>query len=144
MANNPNWKYERIAFWALPLDAKKASSKAAGVRTEAAGTVAEPPVAVTTSDGSDGAVVADGDEGTAWSPETADGSWLVLSFADAREVADVEVAGENLPEGTRILLSEDADAWTDEVPCRARYVWVLFPASDEPPAVKEIRVPSVR
>ena len=100
----------------------------------------EPWVVVTTSDKSDGLAVADGDEGTAWSPETADGSWVVLSFADAVDVSDVEVAGENLPEGTRILISEDADDWQEEVPGAARYVWVLFPASEEPPVVREIRV----
>jgi hypothetical protein len=97
-------------------------------------------VAVTTSDGTDGVAAVDGDEGTAWSPEEAGASWVVLSFADVREVADVEVAGENLPEGTRILISEDADEWTEEVPGVARYVWVAFPAAEEVPVVREIRV----
>jgi hypothetical protein len=95
---------------------------------------------VTTSDGSDGRTVADGDEGTAWSPETADGSWVVLTFADVLEVAEVEVSGEKLPGGTRILISEEADDWQEGVPGAARYVWVLFPASEEPPVVREIRV----
>ena len=101
---------------------------------------AEPWVVVTTSDGADGRLVADGDETTGWSPGTADGSWVVLAFADAVEVADVEVIGENLPEGTRILISKDADDWREGVPGRAQYVWVLFPASEAPPVVREIRV----
>ena len=100
----------------------------------------EPWVLVTTSDKSDGAAVADEDETTAWSPETAGGSWVVLSFADVLDVADVEVAGENLPEGTIILLSEDADDWQETVPAKAQYVWVLFPAAEEPPVVREIRI----
>jgi hypothetical protein len=138
VATNPHWAYERVAFHALPPDGK--SSKAAGNAAGKAGCGAAAGVAVTTSDGSDGAAAADGDETTAWSPETADASWVVLSFAEALEVADVEVAGENLPEGTRILLSEDADGWTEEVPGTARYVWVAFPAAEEAPVVKEIRV----
>jgi fibronectin type 3 domain-containing protein len=138
IATNPNWSYEKIAFYALPPDGK--SSKAAGNAAGKAGGGAAAAVAVTTSDGSDGAAVADGDETTGWSPETADASWVVLSFAEALEVADVEVAGENLPEGTRILLSEDADGWTEEVPGVARYVWVAFPAAEEVPVVREIRV----
>jgi hypothetical protein len=166
IATNPNWAYERVAFYALPLPAEgakgtaKAGKEAAGpVKLEGleqlGGGEAEPGkeaapqagrlrpgtgVAVTTSDGSDGAAVADGDETTAWSPEEAGASWVVLSFADVREVADVEVAGENLPEGTRILISEDADEWTEEVPGVARYVWVAFPAAEEAPLVREIRV----
>ena len=115
-----------------------ANSKAAAV--EAAVAAEEPRPLVTTGDKSDGAAVADGDETTAWSPATADGSWVVLSFADVLDVADVEVVGENLPDGTRILLSEDADGWTEDLPCAAQYVWVAFPAAEVPPVVKEIRV----
>ena len=100
----------------------------------------EPWAVATTSDGSDGGAVLDGDETTAWSPATADGSWVVLSFEDVLDVADVEVLGENLPQGTRILFSQDADDWTEDLPCAARYVWVAFPEADLPPIVKEIRV----
>jgi hypothetical protein len=146
IAGNPNWTYEGIAFWAfLPEDlpAKGAGSRAAVLAASASAGISGGTggsAAVTTSDGTDGAAVADGDETTGWSPETADGSWVVLSFAEVRDVADVEVVGENLPEGTRILLSENADDWTEEVPGTARYVWVAFPAAEEAPMVKEIRV----
>jgi hypothetical protein len=145
IATNPNWAYERIAFYALPLPAeggKAARSAAESVPAtgKKAGGAVGAGVAVTTSDGSDGSAVADGDETTGWSPETVDGSWVVLSFAEARDAADVEVAGENLPEGTRILISEDADEWQEGVPGVARYVWVAFPAAEEAPVVREIRV----
>jgi uncharacterized repeat protein (TIGR02543 family) len=145
IAHNPNWNYEGVAFYALPLE-EEGGRSAAGRSAEAAGKEssggAAEPVVVTASDGSDGAAAADGDEATAWSPADADGSWLVLSFEEARKVADVVVAGENLPEGTRILLSEDADEWLEEVPGVARYVWVAFPAGGEIPVVREIRVVS--
>jgi hypothetical protein len=143
VAKNPNWVFEKIAFYALPMGGTGAKGKAAK-ETEAVSQAGRlrpgTGVAVTTSDGTDGVAAVDGDEGTAWSPEEAGASWVVLSFADAREVADVEVVGENLPEGTRILLSEDADEWTEEVPGVARYVWVAFPAAEEAPVVREIRV----
>jgi hypothetical protein len=95
---------------------------------------------VTTSGGGDTSAVADGNEATFWTPGTADGSWVVLTFADARNVEDVEVAGGNLPDGTRFLLSEDADRWREALPARAAYVWVAFPAAEEAPVVGEIRV----
>ena len=119
---------------------KTAAKASKAVGTGTAVSSGEPWAVVTTCDKSDGTAVVDGDETTAWSPETAGGSWVVLSFADVRNVADVEVAGENLPEGTRILLSEDADGWQEGVPGKAQYVWVLFPAAEEPPVVREIRV----
>ncbi|MBQ7252092.1 MAG: InlB B-repeat-containing protein [Kiritimatiellae bacterium] len=97
-------------------------------------------VAVTTSDKSDGAAVSDGDETTSWMPGTTDGSWVVLTLSSLCTVEDVEVIGENLPEGTRFLLSEDADHWQKGVPGKAQYVWVVFPAGDVPPVVREIRV----
>ena len=125
--------------WTIPLYAKWKELPASSKGAKAA-EGQEPWAAVTTSDGSDGSAVADGDEETAWSPEGTAGAWVVLSLADALEVADVEVAGKNLPEGTRILLSEDADDWVEDVPARAQYIWVLFPAGDEPPLVREIRV----
>ena len=143
VAHDPNWKYEKVAFWALPMGGTGAKGNA-GKGTEAASQAGRlrpgTGVAVTTCDGTDGSAAVDGDEATGWSPEEAGASWVVLSFADVREVADVEVVGENLPEGTRILISEDADGWTEEVPGTARYVWVAFPAAEEAPVVKEIRM----
>ena len=94
----------------------------------------------TTSDGSDGAAVADGDEGTSWSPEGTGWAWVVLAFPDPLDVADVEVVGDHLPEGRRILLSEDASEWRETAAGRAQYVWVAFPDGEETPAVREIRV----
>ncbi len=41
-------------------------------------------------------------------------AWVVLTFAEARDVAAVEVVGVNLPEGMRVLLSEDADDWFED------------------------------
>ena len=117
-----------------------ANPKSAAVEAGTAAAAEEPWAVVTTSDGSDGSAVADGDGGTAWSPASADGSWVVLSFADVLDVADVEVEGENLPDGTRILISEDADDWQEGVPGKARYVWVAFPAGGQKPVVREIRV----
>ena len=64
----------------------------------------------------------------------------MLTFPEPRDVEDVEVVGETLPEGTRFLISEDADDWREELPGTAQYLWVVFPACDEPLSVKEIRV----
>jgi uncharacterized repeat protein (TIGR02543 family) len=97
-------------------------------------------IAVTASGGGDASAVADGDGTTSWTPGTAAGSWVVLTFAAPRTVEDVEVVGRNLPEGTRFLLSEDADGWTEELPGKALYLWVAFPAGDGPLSVAEIRV----
>ena len=98
-------------------------------------------VATTTSDGSDGGAVVDGDEGTGWAPAGSEsGAWVVLAFAEPQEVSEVEVVGENLPEGMRVLLSEDAEEWREEVPGPARYVWVAFPDGDEGVEVREVRV----
>jgi hypothetical protein len=55
-------------------------------------------------------------------------------------VEDVEVFGDNLPEDTRFVFSEDADDWSDCLPAKALYVWVVFPAGDAAPVVKELRV----
>ncbi|MBQ7252967.1 MAG: InlB B-repeat-containing protein, partial [Kiritimatiellae bacterium] len=108
--------------------------------TAAEGAVAEGKPAVTASAGDNADAVVDGDGTTAWTPGTADGSWIALSFDEPREIEDVEVTGENLPEGTRFLLSEDADHWEEGVPGTAQYLWILFPADEEPPVVAEIRV----
>ena len=98
-------------------------------------------VATTTSDGSDGSAVVDGDESTGWAPEGAGaGAWVVLSFAEARDVAEVEVVGENLPEEMRVLLSEDAEEWFEGEGGTARYVWVAFPEGTEGMEVREVRV----
>ena len=97
-------------------------------------------VLVTASGGENAEAVADGNMGTAWTADAENGAWVVLAFPEALDVGDVEVAGENLPEGIRFLLSEDAEEWREEVPGRARYVWVAFPASGTPLVVREIRV----
>lgn len=99
-----------------------------------------PDVETTTSDGSEGYAMVDGDEGTAWTTDATEGSWVILTFAGALEVEDVEVLGKNLPEGIRFLLSEDAFDWQEGVPGRAQHVWVVFPSGEEPFAVNEIRV----
>lgn len=98
----------------------------------------KPRVWVTTSDGSDGAAVADGDEETAWTPATAEGSWVALSFEEARPVKTVDVLGENLPDGMRALVSEDGDAWSEEGIPAAAYLWLLLPPAPHPPTLREI------
>ena len=133
---------------------KNAAEKKGAVNAEPTAAVPEPAdvdvpaleeadgawMETTTSDGSDGAAVADGDEETAWVPEGTGWAWVVLTFPETLDVADVEVAGDNLPEGLRILISEDADEWLEETAGKAQYVWVAFPVGEEPPAVREIRV----
>ena len=95
----------------------------------------------TASDGSDAGAVVDGDESTGWAPEGAEaGAWVVLTFAEARDVAAVEVVGVNLPDGMRVLLSEDADDWFEDEGGMAQYVWVVFPEGSEGVEVREIRV----
>ena len=86
---------------------KKNGANPKSAAVEAAVAPEEPRALVTTGDKSDGAAVADGDETTSWSPETADGSWVVLSFADVLDVADVEVAGDNLPFRNRTFNHHD-------------------------------------
>jgi hypothetical protein len=93
---------------------------------------------VTTSDGTDGAAVADGDESTAWSPSTADGSWVALTFDDARPVDAVSVLGERLPDGLRVLVSEDGDIWSEDGGDAVNYLWLLLPGEGEIPVVREI------
>ena len=100
---------------------------------------AEPPkIWVTTSDGSDGAAVVDGDEGTGWSPAGAEGAWVALSFEEERTVETVEVVGEGLPEGMRALVSGDADHWSEEGGEGVSYLWVILPDEGEAPTVREI------
>ncbi len=95
----------------------------------------------TTSDGADGSAVVDGDESTGWAPEGAEaGAWVVLTFPDARDVVAVEVVGVNLPDGMRVLLSEDADDWFEDEGGMAQYVWVVFPEGSEGVEVREIHV----
>jgi hypothetical protein len=65
---------------------------------------------------------------------------VVLTFAEARDVAEVEVVGVNLPEGMRVLLSEDADEWFEDEGGMAQYVWVVFLEGSEGLEVREIRV----
>ncbi|MBP5787438.1 MAG: caspase family protein, partial [Kiritimatiellae bacterium] len=117
-------------------DGTEAAIDAIAIEAESAPVV----LAVTASDGGDAGAVADGDEETAWTPDAPDGAWVVLTLSDEVDVGDIEVVGDHLPEGIRFLLSEDAEEWREEVPGRAQYVWVVFPAGDEALAVKEIRV----
>ena len=167
---NPNWKYEGIAFYALPMEDAAAAGvakvakrmKSPGLeqlegleqlgegekgdeRGGGCGFAGRPlracrGVVVTTSDGSDGSAVADGDEETGWSPEKAGGGWVALSFAEPVEVSSVEVVGENLPEGLRVLWSEDAETWEEKQPTAARYVWVSWETEEASPMVREIRL----
>ena len=98
-------------------------------------------VAVTTSDGEDGGVVLDGDEGTGWGPAGSNGGWVALSYSEEIDVKSVEVKGEGLPEeGMRVLVSEDADEWREECEGRAQYVWVILPEGAEGARVTEIVV----
>ena len=117
------------------------STKGTPRKVAAGATGTMPWAEVTTSDRADGSAVADGDESTGWTPEeTKAGAWVVLAFAKVRDVAEVEVVGENLPEEMRVLLSEDAEAWREEVPGLARYVWVAFPEGAERVDLREVRV----
>ena len=129
------WAYEGIAFWALPqVQAKgtpKAMSKAVSeqretVKSPGMGPVGCRGVVVTTSDGSDGSAVADGDKKTGWKPEETEWAWVVLSLPEPMEVASVEVSGENLPETLRVLLSENAEEWFEGEWGVAGYVWVAW------------------
>ncbi|MBR4251163.1 MAG: hypothetical protein IKQ15_02530 [Kiritimatiellae bacterium] len=71
-------------------------------------------------------------------------AWVVLTFAEARDVAEVEVVGVNLPEGMRVLLSEDADDWFEDEGGLAQYVWVVFPEGSEGVEVRANQVESQR
>jgi uncharacterized repeat protein (TIGR02543 family) len=134
------WKASKAAP-AGKTAAKTAASTAAPAKAvPAAKKPANGVFAVTAIDGEDASAVADGDEKTAWTTDAANGAWVVLTLTEPRTVEDVEVLGEALPDGTRILLSEDADKWKEEVPAKAQYVWVVFPGCGAPLTVKEIRV----
>jgi hypothetical protein len=109
------------------------SAKAKGMGAKKTGRVW-----VTTSDGSEGGAVADGDEGTGWSPSGAGGAWVALSFEEARDVGSVEVAGEDLPEGMRTLVSQDGDNWSEEGGEAVNYLWVILPDEGAVPTVREI------
>ncbi len=165
VAHNPNWKYEGIAFYALPLEGAAAGAakaakgmevagieklealgqlegEEAGVATRAGrprpgtGTIGS-GVVVTTCDGTDGSAVADGDEGTGWSPEGVGAGWVALSLEEPVEVSGVELVGDGLPAEWHVLLSEDAETWGEEMPCEARYIWVSWP--EGAPVVREVR-----
>ena len=99
---------------------------------------AKPEVWATTSDGSDGGAVADGDEATGWSPTGAEGAWVALTFEEARDVGAVTVVGERLPEGMRVLVSEDGDQWSEEGGDAVNYLWLLLPGEGEVPVVREV------
>ena len=101
---------------------------------------AAPRVWVTTSDGTDGSAVADGDETTAWTPSTADGSWVALTFAEERPVDAVTVLGDRLPSGMRALVSEDGDTWSEDGGDSVNYLWLLLPGEGEIPAIREIAI----
>jgi hypothetical protein len=109
-----------------------------GAKAKAVGGKGPGRVWVTTSDGSDGDSVADGDESTGWSPSGADGGWVALTFGEARDVGAVEVVGERLPEGMRVLVSEDGDTWSEEGGEAVSYLWLLLPGEGEVPTVREI------
>ena len=93
---------------------------------------------VTTSDGNPGEAVADGDEGTGWTPEGTGGAWVALTFEEARSIGSVVVKGTALPEGLRVLVSEDGDDWSEEGSDSASYLWVILPDEGETPTVTEI------
>ena len=115
---------------------KGAKSKA--VRSKKAAAEETARATVTTSDGSDGRAVADGDEGTGWSPAGTAGAWVALTFDDARTVDAVEVVGDRLPSGMRVLVSEDGDTWSEEGGEKVQYLWVILPGEGEVPTVREI------
>jgi hypothetical protein len=127
---------------AAPVERGEAAAVAGGVAEDGAGAEddVEPWVETTTSDGSDAAAVADGDGETAWTPEGTSWAWVVLTFAETLDVADVEVEGDNLPEGMRVLLSEDAAEWVEGTAGRAQYVWVALPPGEGTASVREIWV----
>jgi uncharacterized repeat protein (TIGR02543 family) len=131
------------AVWTkLPPIPKSAGKGAKTVKTSrpGAGDAGTDRVLVTASGGANADAVADGDGTTVWTTDASHGAWLVLTFPEAQAVEDVEVVGENLPGGTRFLLSEDADDWREDLPGTAQYLWVVFPACEKPLTVKEIRV----
>lgn len=97
-------------------------------------------VAVTASAEGDASAVVDGDETTGWTVDASNGAWVVLTFSEPHPVEDVEVIGDNLPEAVRILFSDDAEQWQEDMPRQMQYVWVAFPPTDNPVVVKEIRV----
>ena len=93
---------------------------------------------VTTSDGSDGSAVVDGDEETGWGPSGAAGGWVALTFEEPRSIGGVVVKGDGLPEDLRVLVSEDGDDWSEEGSDAASYLWVLLPDEGGTPTVTEI------
>lgn len=97
-------------------------------------------VAVVASGGEDAGAVADGDEETAWTPDATEESWVVLTFPEPVDATDAELVGDNLPDGTRLFFSEDSETWHEELPASVQYVWAVFPACEDPFAVREIRL----
>lgn len=165
IATNPKWKYECIAFWALPLEEsatkggawgdgesstfaeeadgggeERSSAPTWAVRSNTGTESVVPRMAVTTSDGTDGSAVADGDEETGWSPGVAGAGWVALSFEEPVELAEVVVAGDGLPDGLRVLWSEDAEEWFEGEGKTARYVWVAWAEGAEGVVVREVWV----
>ncbi len=124
------------------LTADVSSRKELGVTTHVSWTAkSSAPAAgavVTTSDGSDGSAVADGDEGTGWCPTGTAGAWVALTFDETRTVDAVVVVGDSLPAGMRVLVSEDADTWSEEGGEEVQYLWLLLPGEGEVPTVREI------
>ena len=110
-------------------------------KKSAAKSAARKPAAnvwVTTSDGSDGSAVVDGDESTGWSPAGTDGAWVALTFGEERSVEAVDVVGDDLPDGMRALVSDDADHWSEEGGEGVHYLWVILPDEGAVPTVREI------
>lgn len=133
----PGETVKLYARWKAKPEGREAAAKA---KSGVAKTASENGVQVTTSDGSDGGAVADGDETTAWEPDATNGAWVVLSLAEMQDVVEVVVVGDGLSDGMRVLLSEDAEEWFEGEGGAARYVWVAFPAGSGVVTVKEIRV----
>lgn len=103
------------------------------------------PVSVLASDRSDARAVADGDEATWWSPEWAgSGAWVALTYDESFLLTELSLVlgAEDTP--VSVLVSEDAVEWREvEAPLAdweadVQYLWVLFPAAEEAPVVREI------
>ena len=97
-------------------------------------------MAVTASGGEDASAVADGDEGTWWSPAGNGATWVVLTYSKAVDVEKVTVIGEHLPTEMRVLLSEDAETWREGEGGKAHYIWVAFPEGAAGARIAEIVV----
>lgn len=103
------------------------------------------PVSVLASDRSDACAVADGDEATWWSPEwVGSGAWVALTYEESFLLTELALVLGREDTPVSVLVSEDAVEWREvEAPLAdweedVQYLWVLFPAADEAPVVREI------